>query len=409
MPEQQLLQKFAAGTTTSEEHTRFNEWFEALSEAEQQEVLTTYEQIVNNQPDHGTIRPALTEQLATRIKAHEQQQQRGKIFSIFRMAAAAAVIISVAVVAWFTFNHQKHGKPAIATTPPAQDKAPAKQGAILTLADGTQIVLDSAANGQLAHQGNVIVTKQEGKLIYATASTTATPLSLSFNTMATPRGRQFQLVLPDGSKVWLNAASSIHYPTAFTGRERTVEITGEAYFEITKNEQVPFKVKFNAPGGNAGEVEVLGTHFNINAYADEPAIKTTLLEGAVKISSSQPGILHPKSVTLHPGQQAVLSIGSDKSPRDQSQHVGIPVALVDTDEVMAWKNGHFQFNGTPFPSIMRQVARWYDVDVIYDGTIPEKKFTADFSRQTKLSEFLKVLELSGIRFSTDANTLHVTR
>ena len=402
MPEQQLLQKFADGTTTPEEHTRFNEWFEALSEAEQQEVFTSYEQIINNQPDHGAISPALTERLATRIKTHEQQQQQGKLFTIFRMAAAAAVIILVAVVAWFTFNQRKTEKPAIATTPPAKDKAPAKQGAILTLADGTQIVLDSAANGQLAHQGNVVVTKQDGKLVYAANSPATDHPSLSFNTMVTPRGRQFQLVLPDGSKVWLNAASSIHYPTAFTGRERAVEITGEAYFEITKNGQMPFKVKFSTPGGNAGEVEVLGTHFNINAYADEPAIKTTLLEGSVKISSGQPGILHPKLAILHPGQQAVLSTGSGKSSQ-------ILVQPVDTDEVMAWKNGYFQFNATPFPSIMRQVARWYDVDIIYDGTIPEKKFTADFSRQTKLSEFLKVLEVSGIRFSTDANTLHVTR
>ena len=402
MSEQQLLQKFAAGTTTPEEHTRFNEWFEALSEAEQQEVLASYEQLIDNQPDLGPIHPALTERLATRIKAYEQQQRQGRLFTMFRMVAAAAVIILVAIAAWFTFNQRKTEKPAIATTPPAHDKTPARQGAILTLADGTQIVLDSAANGQLAHQGNVVVTKQEGRLVYATASPATGHSSPTFNTMVTPRGRQFQLVLPDGSKVWLNAASSIHYPTAFTGSERTVEITGEAYFEITQNGQMPFKVKFNTPGGNAGEVEVLGTHFNINAYADEPAIKTTLLEGAVKIVSGQPGILHPKLAILHPGQQAALSTGSDKSSQ-------ILVKPVDTIEVMAWKNGYFQFNDTPFPSIMRQVARWYDVDVIYDGTIPEKKFTADFSRQTKLSEFLKVLELSGIRFSTDANTLHVTR
>ena len=406
MSEQQLLQKFAAGTTTPEEHTRFNEWFEALSEAEQQEVLTTYEQIINNQPDPGAISPALTQRLASRIKAHEQHQQRGKIFTIFRIATAAAVIILVAVAAWFTFSQHKPEKPTIAAAPPAQDKAPARPGAILTLADGTQIVLDSAANGQLAHQGNVVVTKQEGKLVYA-AVAPATDQSLSFNTMATPRGRQFQLVLPDGSKVWLNAASSIHYPTAFTGKERTVEITGEAYFEIAKNAQMPFKVKFNTPGGNAGEVEVLGTHFNINAYADEPAAKTTLLEGSVKISSGQPGTPDPKFVILSPGQQAVLSTGTNKTPQELSRSAGIPVQPVDTDEVMAWKNGRFQFSETPFPSIMRQVARWYDVDVIYDGTIPEKKFTADLSRQTNLSQFLNILELSGIRFSIDAKTLHV--
>jgi ferric-dicitrate binding protein FerR (iron transport regulator) len=401
MSQQQLLQKFAAGTTTPEEHTRFNEWFEALSEVEQQEVLTSYEQLINNQPDHGTIPPALTERLATRIRAHEQQQQKGKLISILRIAAAAILLLLAGIAAWFTFHQNKTEKPTIVSAPSVQDKAPGSQGAILTLADGKQIVLDSAANGQLVRQGNILVTKQDGKIVYAAAPLTTPNSPLTFNTMVTPRGRQFQLVLPDGSKVWLNAASSVRYPTAFTGKERTVEITGEAYFEIVKNEQLPFKVKFNTPAGNGGEVEVLGTHFNINAYADEPNAKTTLLEGRIKIAAAQSGILNPAFKILQPGEQATLSFSPDKSSQISIRRP------VDTDEVMAWKNGLFQFNETPFSSIMRQVARWYDVDVIYDGTIPEKKFTADLSRQTQLSEFLKVLELSGIRFSIDANTLHV--
>jgi ferric-dicitrate binding protein FerR (iron transport regulator) len=200
-----------------------------------------------------------------------------------------------------------------------------------------------------------------------------------YNAMTTPKGRQYQLELADGSKVWLNAASSITYPTAFTGNERKVTISGEAYFEISPDKTKPFKVSIDGKG----EVEVLGTHFNINAYADEPTVNTTLLEGSVKIrafnSNAGP---EEKQKTLYPGQQARLNVGL------------VVVDSVNTGEVMAWKNGYFSFNGATTEAIMRQVKRWYDAEIIYEGTVKEERFAGSVPRSANASKLLEVLELT---------------
>jgi transmembrane sensor len=262
--------------------------------------------------------------------------------------------------------------------------APGGNKAVLTLANGSTIVLDSAHNGVLAKQGNSIINKTgDGKLVYR-ASATADNEVPQINTVTTPRGGQYHIVLPDGSDVWLNAASSISYPTIFNGKTRRVEITGEAYFEVTKNAAMPFIVK-----SPRAEVDVLGTHFNIMAYADEDVMKTTLLEGAVKI------IANGSSGILKPGQQAVLNNKDELSINN------------DADDEIAWKNGLFQFRGADIRSIMRQAARWYNVDVVFEGKVPVKQYTGRISRNVKASALLNMLKYTGVNAIIEGNSIYI--
>jgi transmembrane sensor len=289
-----------------------------------------------------------------------------------------------------------------ASTPVAHDIMPGKQGAVLTLADGRQVVIDSAGNANIAQQGNVVVSQQNGQLVYRKEKGGNNKVEegsapLAYNMLSTPKGRQFELMLPDGSKVWLNAASSIRYPVSFTSDERRVEITGEAYFEVEKNPAKPFRVAiFTSPGNQMAEVEVLGTHFNINAYSDEQAINTTLLEGKVKVTAlaTQPQATNNKLQTiLKPGQQASIS---DKSSK-------ILVQTVDADAFIAWKNGFFNFQDASLQQVMRQLARWYDVDVKYESGIPNIEFGGKMGRDLTLSNVLHFLEKSGLHCSLENN------
>jgi ferric-dicitrate binding protein FerR (iron transport regulator) len=252
------------------------------------------------------------------------------------------------------------------------------------LADGSTIILDNVQNGTLAQQGNTKVIKEDGKLAYNLTSTGIN--EVLYNTISTPRGGQYQVDLPDGSRVWLNAASSLHFPTAFVGKERRVEITGEAYFEVAKNKAQPFIVSVNG-----AEVQVLGTHFNVMAYNDENAIKTTLLEGSVKFVNGSTSSL------LKPGQQSQLS---------ENGQVKV-VSNVDVDAVTAWKNGNFDFQGEDIETVMRQLSRWYNVDVVYRNK-PDELFYAEIPRNTKLSDVLKALELTGkLRFGIEGKKIIV--
>jgi ferric-dicitrate binding protein FerR (iron transport regulator) len=274
------------------------------------------------------------------------------------------------------------------------DIEPGHSGAVLTLSNGKKIILDSAENGLLASQGKSDVVKVDGQLVYKTQNNSAN--EVLYNTMTTAKGRQYQLVLADGSKVWLNAASSITYPTTFNKEERKVEITGEAYFEINKvfkksdlKERVPFIVIINSVSEDKRQVQVLGTHFNVMAYDDEPAAKTTLLEGSVKVLNDG------KSVTIRPGEQAVLS--NEK----------VSVTTTDVNEEIAWKNGMFSFNNATIEKIMRQVERWYDVDIVYNGAKPKGHYRGEVPMNVNASEMLKVLAVSGIHFKIDGKKIIV--
>ncbi|HEY8897234.1 MAG TPA: FecR domain-containing protein [Niastella sp.] len=295
-----------------------------------------------------------------------------------RMAAAASILLILAAAAYWLVRTRETNLPV---TPVAtiKDISPGGNKAVLTLADNSTIILDSAANGQLAQQGNANIIKQgDGQLIYKPLSAEHSPIA--FNTLRTPRGGQYQLVLPDGSKVWLNAASAITYPTAFEGNERTITIDGEAYLEVAHDALKPFKVQ-----ANGAEVKVLGTHFNVHAYKDEP-IKTTLIEGRVKVVDHESVNGKENPVFLKPGEQAVMkgqALTIDHSP--------------DIEEVLAWKNGLFRFNNADIETVMKQVERWYDVDVVYEGPKPDGHFRGKVPRNVMASEMLKIIEASGVK------------
>jgi ferric-dicitrate binding protein FerR (iron transport regulator) len=294
-----------------------------------------------------------------------------RLFPLTRIAVAVAILLFMATGAYFLFFYKS--TPEIVKTnddqPFRNDIRPGKNNAILTLADGHQINLDSAANGVLAEQGTTKIRKNEGQLQYDAAHTT--DHSVSWNTVTTARGNQYQLVLPDGSKVWLNAESSIRFPTAFAGEERKVIITGEAYFEVKHNSRMPFLVM-----ANGIEVHDLGTQFNVNAYNNEPVINTTLIEGSVKIVKGL------NTSLLKPGQQAqVNNEGNIKLVKD-----------ADVEAAMAWKNGQFMFQGNNIQSVMRQLERWYDVEVSYSGNISKEEFVGAISRFENISQVLTMLE-----------------
>jgi len=255
---------------------------------------------------------------------------------------------------------------------------PGDNKATLTVSGGKTIVLDNAADGLLAttSAGEVVKT-QNGQVAYkagASAKATGTLVAVEWNTLTTPRGGEYQLVLPDGTKVWLDAASSINYPVAFAGNSRRVRLTGQAYFEVAKNKEKPFYVD-----ANQAEVRVLGTHFNISAYQDDPENTTTLLEGSVQIAKNG------KSALLKPGQQAAIAGGSDD----------IVISEANIDDVMAWKNGYFIFNDDDIRGIMRKVSRWYDVDVDYQGDFTSRHFGGTFYRSKGINELLNHLERIG--------------
>jgi len=251
--------------------------------------------------------------------------------------------------------------------------------AILTLSNGSVIVLDSTKNGVITRQGNVKITKLDsGQLAYSSQSSNGTASSeISYNTISTPRAAQYQVILSDGTKVWLNAASSLRYPTSFSGQDRKVELTGEGYFEVTKNKDKPFHVRVGAI-----EVEVLGTHFNIMAYDDEAAIQTTLLEGSVKVNYNS------QSEMLKPGKQASLSRTDNKMTTGDA----------NVQQVVAWKNGYFYFDKSDVKTIMRQVSRWYDLDIVYESSAPDMKFSGKIERSLPLSGISHLLESGQIHF-----------
>lgn len=303
-----------------------------------------------------------------------------------RYAAAAIILLGVAFYGWFWSRNEKQAMPDTISQSKANEIEPGRQGAILTLADGSEVLLDTANNGYIADQGGVRALLKDGRLAYNPQGTaTATG---AYNTVTTPKGRQFSLILPDGSQVWLNAASSIRYPTVFTGNERNVEITGEVYFEVTAQRGMPLRVKIN--GGT--DIEVLGTRFNVNAYQDEPTIKTTLLEGAVRVNATK----HKQM--LKPGQQAQIST---------SGNINV-ISNTDMEKVIAWKNGFFNFDGADLKTVMGQLERWYNIQVKYEGRIPGLKFEGELSRDLQLVQVLKILEKVEVKFRLEGSTLIVS-
>lgn len=293
-------------------------------------------------------------------------------------AAAVAILVSTVVFALiYPKQSQDMTGESLVTASPVM---PGKDGALLTLANGSQVLLDTVKNGEIALQGGATVKVINGALVYDGKGK-----EVLFNTMTTPRGRQFQLALPDGTLVWLNASSSIRFPTQFAGKERSVSVTGEAYFEVVKNEKMPFRVLIN----DQAQVEVLGTHFNVNAFENEDIIKTTLLEGSIRTFANK-----GEKLVLQPGQQAQIEKGSIKKVN------------ANPSQVVAWKNGVFDFNDITFDAAMRQLERWYDIEVVYTDGIPEDvELSGEITRGVTLNGLLNVLGKIGVKCRLEGRKL----
>ncbi len=308
----------------------------------------------------------------------------------WRKMTAAAVLFLVLCGSYLflrlNYHWDDHKRNIVKTNKPYKtNEQPGGNKAVLTLADGSTIALDDSPNGALALQGNTKVLKLNGKLAYQKLNLSSR--KILYNTISTPRGGQFQIILPDGTAVWLNAASYMRFPTAFTGKERRVEISGEAYFEVAANKAMPFIVSVN---GSA--IKVFGTRFNVMAYTDESVLKTTLIEGSVEFYNSS------ISTRLKPGQQAELN------SHGQIRVLNHP----DVEEVMAWKNGYFYFENADIETVMRQIGRWYNIDVVYQHKKPADLLHADIPRNTTLPEVLKALEIAGgVKFKLDAQKIIV--
>lgn len=360
---QELLNKHQLGTCTPEEQQLLDNWY--LHEAAKQPVA------------EGPADPLMEEELIwNRIIQETPEAAKIRYFKKwYAVASAAAILIFISFGAYLFINKQQAPKQLVHQPNSKNEILPGGNKAILTLANGRQITLTGARNGTLAVQGAVAINKTaDGRIVYDSSEKAGTDeAKLAYNTMTTPRGGQYWVVLPDGSRVLLNAASSLTYPTAFTGTERKVELTGEAYFEVAHNAARPFRVY-----SKSQIVEVLGTHFDINTYDDEPAVKTTLLEGRVKVTSTAKN----QTRFLQPGQQAFLNA------------LAFNVSDVDADEATAWKNGLFVFESNDIQQIMRMVSRWYDVDVAYAGNLPTDKFSGSVSRFSNVTEVLNILQLT---------------
>ncbi|MGV3528091.1 MAG: FecR family protein [Flavisolibacter sp.] len=397
---QELLEKYLDGSYTESEFELLRELLKVEVDSDViEELLLNRVQKSKSHPLETEIDwPAMLDRiLGNEVKKNEVDSpvrslslhKRTAVF--WRVAAAAAVILVVVALGYFYSQSPPVERKVVQVEKPVRQILPGGDKAVLTLADGRQVVLDSAGNGAVAKQGGITVINLDGQLAYQPEGQSTEVL---YNTVTTPRGGQYQLVLADGSKVWLNAASSLRFPTGFPGSERTVELMGEGYFEVAHNAAKPFHVRVlrYAQDDNPMDVQVLGTHFNINSYGDEPAIKTTLLEGRVRVEKTQ------NHVFLNPGQQAVVSAGNGDI-RIQYD--------ADVNEAIAWKNGRFVFNSADVKTIMRQIARWYDLTVLYEGKIGTDTYSGVVGRDANITQVLKIMEEGGVHFEMDNKSIIV--
>jgi ferric-dicitrate binding protein FerR (iron transport regulator) len=382
---EKLLDKYIAGEASLEEEQRLLNFYGSF----QKKSETT--------EDINEIGESIFEKIQENTLPVEEDQYSYKFYYLKSISIAAIILLFISTGLYFYSNRVISEPEQFAEIDVRNDILPGYNKAILTLADGSKISLDDAANGLLASQGNIAITKTDnGQIVYEKNNVDKSKFMSNrsaINTIQTPKGGKYQIRLPDGSKVWLNSASTLSYPTTFAGNERKVQLKGEAYFEISPNKNVPFRVE-----SENQIVEVLGTHFNINSYDDEDYVKTTLLEGSVKvILSSNPNEVS-KTRLLKPGEQSLT----------KSSQSGIRIENVDTEKAVAWKNGYFKFRNTPIKEIMREIERWYDVELVYEGKIPSDEFTGFISNDVKISAVLKIMEESGgVRFTVKGKKLKV--
>ncbi|NLU91422.1 FecR family protein [Chitinophaga sp. Ak27] len=376
---QQLARKYMDGVASDEEIRLLHDWYDDVNPGEMEAVFTD-----SSEMQFGTDTWQRIQQ-----QMNAEKLSRAKIRPLHRWWAAAAVLVLAGGLWAIQVHNNRHKSATMVASKPLHDiKAPAANHAVLTLAGGRQILLDSAGNGLVASQTGMNIMKNDsGSIVYVGDGSQH---DIQYNTLTIPAGsKPLSIALSDGSRVWLNAASSLTFPTAFSGKERKVLINGEGYFEVATNSQAPFVV---ARPDKGLQVQVLGTAFNVNAYDGEPDIRVTLISGAVKISrgASQP------AVTMAPGQQVRISPTNMEVLKD-----------VDMDVVMAWKDGLFVFDGTDIQVMMRQAARWYNITVKYPHGVPAEHFTGSLSRDASLLEFLKILDYSGVIANIDGKTVFI--
>lgn len=360
-----LAKKWLDGNITEQEKAEFDQWYNSFDD--------TYHEI-DSEENEPLLEKRLQESIFSKAGIHQTLKVQ-RTFPLYRIAAAAAVLFILATGTYFILRYRDQQEQLVLS----RHILPGTNKAVLTLSDGKQVVLNAVKNGELAVQGNIHISRTaSGRIIY-NADATAEKNEVntdSYNTITIPNGGQYQLTLADGTKVWLNAGSSLKYPVAFTGAERNVELIGEAYFEVAKNKYMPFKVH-----SGKQTVEVLGTHFNISAYADDDQIRTTLLEGSVKVSAGRAFII------IKPGSQA-------RTTKDSEAITAF--TPVDAGEVIAWKNGLFQFKDADVQTVMKALSRWYNVRVTYDGAVTSKRFSGKIYRNVNVAQVMEILKYSGI-------------
>ena len=397
-----LFTSYYKKTATRQE---IDELFQLLQVTTDDEVLCLmHDKWDHLQLEEPLFKPDKSREILNRIllnEAEEGELEKGiagnsdrvkRAFSFKSFSAAAAILLFVGLGLYFwkiqpdraTLGYQKH-------QPPLKSVLPQRNEAVLTLASGKMIILGTTPIGTLIETKDFSLRKtKQGQLEYLIIKNNTLNKEnglydgRSLNRFSTPRGGQYKVMLPDGTIVWLNAASSLSFPSVFAGKTREVELLGEAYFEVTKNARMPFVVK-----SGLAKVEVLGTHFNINAYGKESAMRTTLLEGAVKITDAE------ISTVLKPGEQAIVS---------KNLHLKV-VHMADVASAVAWKNGLFQFNEANIEEVMQQAMHWYDLDVSYEGPISGRHITGKISRNVKLSEFLDMLKYTGVKFKVEGKNV----
>lgn len=336
---------------------------------------------ISNGTDHEEINSNLLYENIisdSRFRKPDHQPQKVSVLWTSRMLRyVASLILLSSLGIWFFLNKdkQKTTEPEEIVTSLKQDTiAPNQHAVLLTLADGSRIVLGKDSDGTLAIQGDSRIEQEEGQIAYKDIGLGILGVKPLINTVTTPKGNDFKIVLPDGTKVWLNTLSTISYPVVFDGKERKVKIIGEAYFEVARNPYQPFIVE-----ANGTEVRVLGTHFNVSAYSEENTVKTTLIEGAVKVTNKG------QSALLKPGEQSIASLSKSN----------IEVNNIDVEEALAWKNGYFLFNNENIKTVMKSIARWYDITVEYEGNVGQKTFGGTIERFATIEQLLKSMEMTG--------------
>ena len=371
-----ILKKYRLGKANEEEINFLEKYYD---------LFESNEELALSEEESSRLEASIKANIYQSLNINENASKTsGFKWSWLRYAAAASVILMLGITLYLLSNPRQNSQMMV-----AQDIQPGGNKAILTLSNGQKITLDDAKQGQISNQSGISITKTaDGQIVYQIAENLDQQEDEAMNTISTPNGGQYTIILSDGSKIKLNAASSFSFPTAFKGNKRTVRLNGEAYFEVAKRTEQRFEVQ-----SGMQTVEVMGTHFNVDAYEDEKEIKTTLLEGSVKIATTA------ASLMIRPGEQAII---------DRNDPAKINKTEVDTDRAVSWINDVFTFEGDDLKSIMREVSRWYNVSTVYEGVIPDKKFYGEISRKSKLSEVFKILELNNVHFEIKGKTINIS-